>query len=37
LATAEWLEPTALSGLETTEGLADIVAAAAAKIAGRRD
>ncbi len=31
---ARWLAPTELSGLKTTEGLAEIVATAAAKIAG---
>ncbi len=30
---ARWLEPAALSGLKTTEGLAEIVAAAFAKLA----
>jgi ADP-ribose pyrophosphatase YjhB (NUDIX family) len=33
LAEANWLKPEALSGLKTTEGLAEIVAAAAARIA----
>jgi 8-oxo-dGTP diphosphatase len=33
LAEAHWLEPTALSGLKTTEGLAQIVAAAGERIA----
>ena len=36
LAEAHWLTPAALSGLETTEGLAMIVAAAGERIAGRR-
>jgi 8-oxo-dGTP diphosphatase len=36
LAEAHWLEPDALSGLKTTEGLAEIVAAAAERIAGLR-
>jgi ADP-ribose pyrophosphatase YjhB (NUDIX family) len=31
---ARWLEPSELSGLKTTEGLAEIVAAAAAKLGG---
>ncbi len=34
LAEARWLRPTELSGLKTTEGLADIVAAAAERIGG---
>jgi 8-oxo-dGTP diphosphatase len=33
LAEAHWLEPSALSGLQTTEGLAQIVAAAGQRIA----
>jgi 8-oxo-dGTP diphosphatase len=33
LSEAHWLEPAALSGLQTTEGLAQIVAAAAERIA----
>jgi ADP-ribose pyrophosphatase YjhB (NUDIX family) len=33
LAEAHWLEPAAVSGLETTEGLAQIIAAAAERIA----
>jgi 8-oxo-dGTP diphosphatase len=36
LADAKWLLPAELSGLKTTEGLADIVAAAAELIATRR-
>jgi len=31
---ARWLQPSDLSGLKTTEGLAEIVAAAAAKLGG---
>ncbi len=33
LAEARWLEPDALSALTTTEGLAQIISAAAAKVA----
>jgi len=36
LADARWLEPAALSGLNVTEGLADIVAAAAERITALR-
>lgn len=36
LAEARWLEPTALSGLETTEGLAEIVAAAGTRLSVSR-
>ncbi len=36
LAEGRWLEPDALSGLKTTEGLADIVAAAGEAIAALR-
>ena len=32
---ARWLAPSELAGLETTEGLAEIVAAAAAKLSGK--
>ena len=35
LTEAHWLMPSQLSGLETTEGLADIVAAARERLAGR--
>ena len=35
LAEAHWLDPAALAGLKTTEGLADIVAAAEAIVASR--
>jgi 8-oxo-dGTP diphosphatase len=34
LAEAHWLKPPDVTGLKTTEGLADIVAAAAARVAG---
>jgi len=36
LAEAQWLAPAALSGLKTTEGLAEIIAAAADRIAAVR-
>jgi len=36
LAEASWLLPSELSGLKTTEGLAEIVAAAGARLAARR-
>jgi hypothetical protein len=35
LTEAHWLTPSQLSGLETTDGLADIVAAARERLAGR--
>ena len=36
LVEADWLLPSELAGLKTTEGLADIVAAAGERLAGRR-
>jgi ADP-ribose pyrophosphatase YjhB (NUDIX family) len=36
LAEADWRDPSALAGLQTTEGLADVVAAAGARLAALR-
>jgi hypothetical protein len=36
LSEAKWLLPSDLSGLRTTEGLADIIAAAGERLAARR-